>query len=79
MANQPTYQYICRYSGGVCIKPSLKELRTATDGMEGRKFACLHPDGKIQGINAGGGHREIDHEELEKFWAILFRTKLVKP
>jgi hypothetical protein len=78
MVNQPTYQYICRYSGGVCIKPSLKALRAATDGMEGRKFACLHPDGKIQGINAGGGHREIDDEEKGSIWVILFRAKLVK-
>jgi len=79
MANQPTYQYICRYSGGVCIKPSLKALRESVKGFENPRYAVLHPDGKIQGINAGGGHREIDHEELEKFWAILFRTKLVKP
>jgi hypothetical protein len=74
---KPTYRYICRYNGGVCIKPSLKALRAETEGMENRTFAALHPDGKIQGINAGGGDRKIDPEELEKVWAILFRHRLV--
>jgi hypothetical protein len=46
--------------------------------MEGRKYAVLHPDGKIQGINAGGCHREIDDEEKGSIWVILFRAKLVK-
>jgi hypothetical protein len=78
MANQPTYQYICRYSGGVCIKPSLKALRESVKGFENLQYAVLHPDGKIQGINAGGGHREIDDEEKGSIWVILFRAKLVK-